>query len=678
MLSIVRRRRAQRVRRHLRAALLVVAALGCASGTTSGPGDGGGEDAVPEGADDGVPLPEADADAPAMEADGGPAECTAAVEICNGHDDDCDGSTDEDDVCICWHDDECDDGDPCNGVETCNPGVTCVLGTPVDCDDGVPCTIDQCSPMSGSCIHTAQDDLCSDGDPCNGAETCDGARGCLGGTPPDCADDLPCTMDSCGLDGSCVHAPVDSLCDDPVFCDGRATCDPDLGCREGAPPDCDDGVACTDDRCSPDTDSCVGTPVDARCDDGQLCNGTERCSATGCLPGTAPGCDDGLACTADSCDSGAAGGHGACVHRPPDVDGDTYPPTTCLGTDCNDRGVDIHPGATERCNAVDDDCNGATDEAFECIRDAPGPCTVGSCSGVRVCSATCRWGACEVLAGELCNGVDDDCNGATDEAFACRMGATQPCTVSVPTRDCPGTRTCVGPGCTWGSCVVDPGGGNVETCNAVDDDCDGTIDDAPSPPDVLCAPRDHAGVACSSGTCVLTCDPGWADTDGGPDNGCECRLEAVDPADSCSGATSLGTLVDPAGNVAATGKITSAVDVDCFTFAAADSADEVCDDFHVDVRFESNPGGQFQFTLWQGDCGAPECADSLEPYDWYADFTEGSRETKKGECPCRSLVADDFNLCRDDGATFMFCVSRRPGFAPSCDSYAVRVTNGLY
>ncbi len=79
-------------------------------------------------------------------------------------------------------------------------------------------------------------------------------------------------------------------------------------------------------------------------------------------------CDDGDVCTADRCDSAAAG----CVHeRPVDADHDGFVgkapagvPASCGGQDCDDGDASVHPGATEQCDGKDDDCNGAVDEGF--------------------------------------------------------------------------------------------------------------------------------------------------------------------------------------------------------------------------------------------------------------------------------------------------------------------------
>jgi len=56
-----------------------------------------------------------------------------------------------------------------------------------------------------------------------------------------------------------------------------------------------------------------------------------------------------------------------------DLDGDGY--TTCDG-DCDDTNAAVHPGATETCNGVDDDCNGSIDEPFDADGDG-----VASCDG---------------------------------------------------------------------------------------------------------------------------------------------------------------------------------------------------------------------------------------------------------------------------------------------------------
>jgi hypothetical protein len=82
----------------------------------------------------------------------------------------------------------------------------------------------------------------------------------------------------------------------------------EAGCASAA--QCDDGIACTIDSCA--GGMCQHQPDDNRCDDGLFCTGVEVCSAAvGCQ--TIPvACDDGVACTVESCDEVAQ----SCVHTP--------------------------------------------------------------------------------------------------------------------------------------------------------------------------------------------------------------------------------------------------------------------------------------------------------------------------------------------------------------------------
>lgn len=59
-----------------------------------------------------------------------------------------------------------------------------------------------------------------------------------------------------------------------------------------------------------------------------------------------------------------------------------------------DGAADVPP--VERCNGVDDDGDGATDEDFECVAGAEDACAEGSCAGTRTCDPTsCSWGPCD-------------------------------------------------------------------------------------------------------------------------------------------------------------------------------------------------------------------------------------------------------------------------------------------
>ena len=164
------------------------------------------------------------------------------------------------------------------------------------------------------------------------------------------------------------------------------------------------------------------------------------------------------------------------------------------------------PGATgaEQCgNGLDDDADGAVDEDCACTPAKAQPCYggqaklagVGACAmGAQTCESegsgeftSGRWGDCEGFkppAEEQCNGIDDDCDGQTDE------GLTQACSSACGS----GTQECVGG--QWGPCggAPDP---KPEECNGLDDDCDGQVDEGLKQPcDAGCGQGEQT---CSNG-----------------------------------------------------------------------------------------------------------------------------------------------------------------------------------
>jgi len=107
----------------------------------------------------------------------------------------------------CTADGTCDDGDMCNGAETCATGGECAAGAPLVCDDGNVCNgSETCSPGSGCASGTPLS--CDDGNVCNGIETCSPGSGCASGTPLGCDDGKACTADSCDPVAGCVHTPT--------------------------------------------------------------------------------------------------------------------------------------------------------------------------------------------------------------------------------------------------------------------------------------------------------------------------------------------------------------------------------------------------------------------------------------------------------------------------------------
>jgi len=188
-------------------------------------------------------------------------------------------------------------GDPCTAstdcLATCNETSNACESTPfVPCgDDGNACTDDVCDG-GGNCTHPAL----PAGTVCRAAATvCDLAETCSGGGAP-CpadavvADNTPCG-DQCTTNGSCQAGAcvngVPLVCDDDDVCNGLESCDSLTGCQPGTPLDCDDGLPCTADTCDA-SGGCGHTvlPDGSPCDDGQACTIIDACTAGVCVGAT--------------------------------------------------------------------------------------------------------------------------------------------------------------------------------------------------------------------------------------------------------------------------------------------------------------------------------------------------------------------------------------------------------
>ncbi len=92
---------------------------------------------------------------------------------------------------------ECDDGAFCNGSEQCVSNQ-CQPGAPPQLDDGVSCTLDACNEENNTIVHTPNHAACDNGDVCDGPETCNATLGCQSGAPLFCDDGLFCSgVESC-------------------------------------------------------------------------------------------------------------------------------------------------------------------------------------------------------------------------------------------------------------------------------------------------------------------------------------------------------------------------------------------------------------------------------------------------------------------------------------------------
>ncbi|GDX82429.1 hypothetical protein LBMAG42_42400 [Deltaproteobacteria bacterium] len=266
-----------------------------------------------------------------------------------------------------------------------------------------------------------------------------------------------------------------------------------LGCEVGGTKVVDTGPGEGDPIVRDDEDTDGYLPSEGDCDDSD-----DRVN-----PGATEICDG----IDNDCDGGIDEGVTLTFYADLDEDGFGDPGTAfdaceppdgyiADNTDCDDSAPTVHPGATEACNLVDDDCDGAIDEDFGGVwyADADGD---GFGDSAVVSDACGDPGAGWVLDNtdcddseaisfpggtEVCDGHDNNCDGAVDEGvdtiywadtdtdgYGDALSALNAC--SLPTGyaensdDCDDAEASVNPGAT-------------EVCNGGDDDCDTLVDDA--------------------------------------------------------------------------------------------------------------------------------------------------------------------------------------------------------
>ena len=260
------------------------------------------------------------------------------------------------------------------------------------------------------------DGACDDGEFCNGADTCNGAAGglrcainagdpCVGGS--ECADTCDEANDSCNnLAGTACGSPANSVCDNPDTCDGAGNCDvnnepittvcnPAAGACDLAE-FCNGAGACPADVFKPSGTAC-GSAANTVCDNPDTCDGAGNCDVNN-EPNTlvcrsdagecdvAEFCDGAGACPANDFEpSGTACGSGAST--------DCNNPDTCNGSgSCQ---ANLEPIGTPCGSPSDTVC----DNPDTC--NAGGTCLVNHEPGTTQCRADA--GACDVA--EFCDGA---------------------------------------------------------------------------------------------------------------------------------------------------------------------------------------------------------------------------------------------------------------------------------
>ncbi len=197
-----------------------------------------------------------------------------------------------------------------------------------------------------------------------------------------------------------------------------------------------------------------GWPVGYDCDDSDPAvhpGAVETCSN-----GVDENCD-GVADEPSACGYADLDADGVPDFVDSDIDGDGHPNLY----DCQPYDPAVNPGAVEVCDGVDNNCDGVSDEPPACATDNDGD---GFTDDV-----DCDDDNPAVYPGapEVCDYDDNDCDGVIDEDDVCDTGT--------PPVDADGDGFDVSSDCDDADPSVYPGA--TEVCNGVDDDCDGVIDE---------------------------------------------------------------------------------------------------------------------------------------------------------------------------------------------------------
>jgi hypothetical protein len=367
------------------------------------------------------------------------------------------------------------------------------------------------------------------------------------------------------------------------------------------------------------------------------------------------------------------------------------------GTDCDDANEDVHPAAAERCNGIDDNCDGNIDEDVQGVwyLDADEDGFGDPASSVDDCDPPDGYVAddtdCDDAyadtnpdAPEICDERDNNCDGAVDEGVTTAFYADTDgdgygdVTTLVETCDPPSGFSDTAGDCDDAEAAVNPGASEV--CNDIDDNCDGVIDeDTAVDASRWYADADVDGYGDPS-TGVTACDaPSGSVAD---DTDCDDTNAAVNPAatEVCNGIDDdCDALVDgddSSVDLATGGTWYADTDLDGYgdlstggwtctqpTGTVADATD--CDDTDIAV----NPGASEVCNGIDDDCdtlvdGDDSSVDLATGGTWYADDDlDGYGDPSVGGWTCTQpsgTVTDDTDCDDTDAAV-------NPGASEVCN-----------
>lgn len=430
-------------------------------------------------------------------------------EVCNGKDDDCDGLTDGADPDATgsniWYLDADGDGygDAAQTKQTCDAPFGYVSNGS-DCDD------------TDANIHPEATEICNEVD--------DDCNGLTDSSDPNVVVDDLWYLDADG-DGYGTEMQMMTACEQPVgYVANGADCnDSDASIYPDATEICNG----SDDDCNSLVDDNVIETFDWYLDGdgdgyGNAAQMISACTAPEGYVSDSSDCDDSNPeinpSSAEQCNEIDDDCNGVVDDNVQgtkvwylDSDGDGYgnaeqTVSACIApegyvsdaSDCDDANAYVHPTAIEQCNGSDDDCNGEIDDnvtgVIDWYLDTDGDGFGNNSQTVSACEAPDGYvsnnGDCNdndpninPNASELCNEMDDDCDGVIDDNTVGEIDWYQDADGDGYGDPSQSVRACISPlGYVADDTDCDDNNPNihpykVELCNGIDEDCDGVIDE---------------------------------------------------------------------------------------------------------------------------------------------------------------------------------------------------------
>ena len=351
-----------------------------------------------------------------------------------------------------------------------------------------------------------------------------------------------------------------------------------------------------------------------------------------------------------------------------DVDEDTYSPDDedPAFVDCNDEDAAIHPGADEVCNGIDDNCDGEVDEGLPVLSywlDADGD-TFGAGDVFTRCDdleagevesdgdEDCADDNADVFPGatEVCNEVDDNCDNAIDEGFDGDSDGF----VNAADDDCAANIDAALLDCNDSDDAIYPGA--PELCNDLDDDCDGTFTDEEED-------ADEDGFTPCAGDCndtVQSINPAQLEVCDGFDSNCDLAVNTDELDSDDDGYLRCDEFFDHNGEEDNIGGFLGGGDCSDNNASIHPDAPEVCDqidddcDEEIDEDFDTDGDGFVDGLI---DADASGVADCIEGgyTDVDCDDAESSSYPEALEAcddvdsDCDGSLVDDFDDFDGDG-----------------------------